>query len=221
MPAVTPFEDTRDAPAVRGFLHTPDAPHTHGLVLTHGAGGNARAPLLAAVAETLAAAGITVLRCDLPFRQARPHGPPYPSMAATDRAGLARAVRTLRDQVPGKILLGGQSYGGRQASMLAADEPDLVAGLLLLSYPLHPPGKPASARTAHFAKLTTQALFIHGTRDPFGSIDEMRDALQLLAGPHELVEIEGTGHDLGGKARAARTATTVVDALMRFAMLVP
>ena len=221
MPAVTPFEDTRDAPAVRGFLHTPEAPRGHGLVLTHGAGSNARAPLLVAVAEALAAAGITVLRCDLPFRQARPSGPPYPAMAAQDRTGLARAVRVLCDYLPGKVFLGGHSYGGRQSSMLAADEPDLAAGLLLLSYPLHPPGKPAGMRTAHFAKLTAPALFIHGTRDPFGSIAEMRDALRMLAGPHELVEIGNAGHDLGGKSRAARVANTAVDAFVRFAMLVP
>src|SRR5271166_6154505 len=113
MQAVTPFEG--------GFLHTPDAPMGHGLVLTHGAGSNARAPLLVAMADAFCAAGITVLRCDLAFRQARPHGPPFPAMAAQDRAGLARAVRLLRDRLPGKVFLGGHSYGGRQSSMLAAE----------------------------------------------------------------------------------------------------
>jgi hypothetical protein len=78
------------------LLHQPDAPDGRGLVLTHGAGSNAGAPLLVAVAEALAAAGITVLRSDLPFRQARPHGPPFPAAAAQDRAGLRRAVMVLR-----------------------------------------------------------------------------------------------------------------------------
>ena len=86
-------------------------------------------------ADAFAAAGIAVLRCDLAFRQARPHGPPFPAMAVQDRAGLARAVRALRDRLPGKVFLGGHSYGGRQSSMLAAEEPELAAGLLLLSYP--------------------------------------------------------------------------------------
>jgi len=94
--------------------------------------------------------------------------------------------------------------------MLAAEEPDLAAGLLLLSYPLHPPKRPAEMRTAHFAQLSTPALFIHGTRDPFGSVEEMRAALQLIAGPHELVTIEGAGHDLGGKRGAGRAAAAAL-----------
>ena len=216
MPSVTPFADSHETPAVRGYLHTPDAPDGHSLVLAHGAGSNANAPLLIALADAFAAAGIAVLRCDLPFRQARPHGPPFPAMAAQDRAGLARAVRVLRDRVPGKVFLGGHSYGGRQSTMLAAEEPDLAAGLLLLSYPLHPPRRPADLRTAHFPKLSTPALFVHGTRDPFGSIDEMRAALSLIAGPREIVAIEGAGHDLGGKGSYGRVAERALEAFLQF-----
>jgi predicted alpha/beta-hydrolase family hydrolase len=212
MGTVTALEDTNGVPAVRGFLHQPDVPDGRGLVLTHGAGSNAGAPLLVAVAEALAAAGIAVLRSDLPFRQARPHGPPFPAAAAQDRAGLRRAVLVLRDRVPGRVFLGGHSYGGRQATMLAAEEPGLAAGLLLLSYPLHPPKRPADLRTAHFAQLSTPALFIHGTRDPFGSVEEMRAALELIAGPHELVSIEGAGHDLRGRSGAERTAAAALAA---------
>jgi predicted alpha/beta-hydrolase family hydrolase len=221
MPTVEPFEDSQATPAVRGFLHKPDTLTAHGLVLTHGAGSNCNAPLLIAVADAFAAAGIAVLRCDLPFRQARPHGPPFPAMAAQDRAGLARAVRLLRARLSGKVFLGGHSYGGRQSTMLSAEQPDLAAGLLLLSYPLHPPRRPADLRTAHFPKLATPALFVHGTRDPFGSVDEMRTALALVAGPHQLVAIEGAGHDLGGKGSAARVAETALAAFLQFAKLVP
>lgn len=187
--------------------HTPDAGTGEGLVLTHGAGSNCGAPLLVAVAEAFCAAGVTVLRCDLAFRVERPHGPPFPAMAAKDRAGLAEAVRAMRERVPGAVWLGGHSYGGRQSSMLAAEAPDLAAGLVLLSYPLHPPRKPAELRTAHFPNLSTPALFVHGTRDPFGSVQEMQAAAALLAGPHEMVVIEGAGHDL----RGARVAAMVVD----------
>jgi len=197
MGTVTALEDATDRPAVRGFLHQPDAPDGRGLVLTHGAGSNAGAPLLVAVAE------------------ARPHGPPFPAAAAQDQAGLRRAVLVLRGSVPGKVFLGGHSYGGRQATMLAAEEPDLAAGLLLLSYPLHPPKRPADLRTAHFAQLSTPALFVHGTRDPFGSVEEMRAALELIAGPHELVAIEGAGHDLGGKGAAGRAAAAALAAWAR------
>ena len=219
MPAITPIDDSQAPPAVRGFLHTPGAPTGHGLVLAHGAGSNANAPLLIAIADAFAAAGIAVLRCDLPFRQARPHGPPFPAMAAQDRAGLARAVRVLRDRLPGRIFLGGHSYGGRQSTMLAAEQPHLAAGLLLLSYPLHPPRRNADVRTAHFPRLSTPALFVHGTRDPFGSVDELRAALTLIPGPHEFVAIEGAGHDLGGKSSSARVAATALDRFLQFAKL--
>jgi hypothetical protein len=211
MGAVTAFEDTAETPAVRGFLHEPDEPDARGLVLTHGAGSNAGAPLLVALAEALATRGITVLRCDLPFRQARPRGSPSPSGAAQDRAGLQRAVLVLRGRVKGKIYLSGISYGGRQASMLVAEQSHLVAGLMLLSYPLHAPGR-SDLRTAHFPQLSTPSLFIHGTRDPFGSVEEMQTALELLAGPHELITIQGAGHDLGGKGSAPRIAGVALEA---------
>ena len=120
-----------------------------GLVLAHGAGSNSNSSLLIALAEAFAGAGITVLRCDLPFRQNRPYGPPRPGDAERDREGLRNAVAALRKLGCGRMFLGGHSYGGRQATMLCAEEPDLVAGLLLLSYPLHPPRKPAQLRVQH------------------------------------------------------------------------
>ncbi len=152
--------------------------------------------LLAAVAQAFTAAGVCVLRCDLPFRQKRPHGPPSPSTAAADRAGLKDAVAAMRTIVPGRVFLGGQSYGGRQASMLAAEEPELAAALLLLSYPLHAPGKPEQPRTAHFPTLRTPCLFVHGPRDPFATTDELREALKLIPAPVSMVEIPDAGHDL-------------------------
>src|SRR5262249_57675441 len=109
-----------------------------GVVLGHGGGGNGDTPLVVDPATAFAAARMTVLRCDLPFRQARRTGPPSRTDAPVDRAGLAHAVATVRALGVERVFLGGQSYGGRQASMLAADEPALVTGLLLLSYPLHP-----------------------------------------------------------------------------------
>src|SRR5436309_16090985 len=108
MASVTSFA-ARD---VRGFLHRPNAAAERGLVLTHGAGGNCRAPLLVAAAEAFSAAGLAVLRCDLPYRQRRPSGPSSPASAAADRAGLGEAVIAMRGIVPGGIFLGGQSYGG-------------------------------------------------------------------------------------------------------------
>lgn len=202
--AVEPVEETSLDPPVRGFLHRPSSPATVALVITHGAGGNSRGPLLTSLSEFFSAHGIAVLRCDLPFRQARSFGPPRPGDAARDRKGLSNAVSILRKIVPGRMFMGGQSYGGRQATMLAAEDSHLVDGLLLLSYPLHPPGKPGQLRTQHFPKLAVSALFVQGTRDPFGSIDEMKSALQLVPTPTTLLPVEGEGHDLGFKGKKRR-----------------
>jgi hypothetical protein len=194
----------QDAP-VRGYLHRcPDSSAEKSsadcLILTHGAGANCQAPLLAALAEAFCAAGLSVLRCDLPFRQSRPHGPPPRGSAERDQAGLCAAVEAMRRMNPRRVFLGGHSYGGRQASMLAADDPRLIDGLLLLSYPLHPPMQPAQLRTAHFQLLQVRALFVHGERDGFGTIAEMESALSLIQARTELLPIARAGHELMTKS---------------------
>lgn len=168
------------------------------LVMTHGAGGNANGAMLVAMAEKLAAEGWLVLRYDLPFRQQRPSGPPRPADGAADRAGLRAAVQSMRGRLDSgaPVVLGGHSYGGRQASMLLAEDPAAADALLLCSYPLHPPGKPDQLRTAHLPDISVPALFVHGTRDAFGSPEEMREAVKLVRGAR-LEFIEGAGHDLG------------------------
>ncbi|HEX4423992.1 MAG TPA: alpha/beta fold hydrolase [Terriglobales bacterium] len=210
--SVRPFTDVSVDPFVRGFLHLPAKANGDGLVLTHGAGSNCKSPLLIVMAEAFTGAGFTVLRCDLPYRQDRPFGPPMPGNASRDREGLKRVVGALRKLISGRIFLGGHSYGGRQATMLCAEEPALASGLLLFSYPLHPPRKPEQLRTQHFPKLQTPCLFVQGTRDPFGSIDEMELALKLIPARHELLAVEGAGHDLGfkGKSRNEELPATVL-----------
>ena len=170
------FGDAALDPPVRGFLHRQE-PGGDGLVLAHGAGSNSNSPLLIAVAAGVRRRRLTVLRCDLPFRQNRPYGPPRPGDAERDREGLRNAVAALRKLGCARMFLGGHSYGGRQATMLCAAEPELVDGLLLLSYPLHPPRKPAQLRVQHLPELRVPAVFVHGTRDPFGSIEEMEAAI--------------------------------------------
>jgi uncharacterized protein len=193
----TDFSDPSVDPPVRGYLHLPSSFSSgEALVLTHGAGSNAQAPLLFAIAQTFSAAGIAVLRCDLPFRQRHPHGPPRPGDATRDREGLRNAVNALQKQSAGRVFLSGHSYGGRQASLLSAAEPDLAGGLLLFSYPLHPPRKPAQLRTQHLSKLRTPAFFVHGTRDPFGSISELEEAIKAIPARTKLMKVEGAGHDL-------------------------
>lgn len=181
---------------IRGFLHAAAGDARGGLVLTHGAGANCQTALLVTVSEAFAQNGFMVLRCDLAFRQRKPHGPPSPSTAAADRDGFRAAVSFLRGRVRGPVVLGGHSYGGRQATMLASEEAGVAEALLLLSYPLHPPDRPAQLRTAHFPELRTPALFVSGTKDPFGSPEELRAALELVPGRHELRLVENAGHDL-------------------------
>jgi len=211
-------------PAVRGFLHSPATANGNALILTHGAGSDCTAPLLVAISETFARHGYLVLRCDLPFRQEgeRRTGPPFPGNAERDRAGLRNAVAALRKTVAGRIFLGGHSYGGRQSTLLCAAEPELVqpdsvkpelvSGLLVLSYPLHPPRKPQQLRVQHLPSLHTPGLFVHGTRDPFGSVEEMANALQLVPAKTELMKVEGAGHDLGfkGKAQAIELPASIM-----------
>ncbi len=209
-------DSMKDAP-VRGFLHRAAVVDADCLVLTHGAGANCQAPLLRALAEAFSAAGVMVLRCELPFRQARPHGPPMRGSAERDQAGLRAAVAAMRREAGGRIFLGGHSYGGRQASMLAADAPGLVERLLMLSYPLHPPKKPEQMRTAHLPSLHTPALFVSGERDGFGSNAEMEAALKLIPAQTELLMVQGAGHELLTPRNRAELPGRVVGEFLKFA----
>ena len=202
---------------VRGFLHTPTGPGADCLVLTHGAGANCNSPLLVALADAFSSSGWIVLRCDLPFRQLRPHGPPQRGSAERDQLGLRAAIAAMRGQTSGRVFLGGHSYGGRQASMLAATEPGLVDRLLLLSYPLHLPKKPGELRTGHFPTLQTPAMFVHGTRDGFGSVSELEAALSLIRAQTKLLPIASAGHELLTKQNRDELPKTVVEAFRSFA----
>jgi predicted alpha/beta-hydrolase family hydrolase len=202
------FSDTSFEPSVRGFLHRPESPSGDALILTHGAGGNAHMPLLVALAEAFTGAEFAVLRCDLPFRQQRSFGPPRPGDAARDRLGLKNAItamRKLSSYSLRRLFVGGQSYGGRQASMLLAEE-QLADGLLLLSYPLHAPSRPDQPRIQHLSQIAVPVMFVQGTRDPFGSIDEIEAARKLIPAKTRLVSVEGAGHDLGFKGKSKREA---------------
>ena len=102
--------------------------------------------------------------------------------------------------------------------MLAAEEPDVTDGLLLLSYPLHPPRGKQELRTQHFPRISVPTCFVHGTRDPFGTMEEMKAALELIPATHTLVEVEGGGHDLLVKKAGSELPARVVKefrALMR------
>ncbi|GAC57195.1 hypothetical protein GOHSU_16_01530 [Gordonia hirsuta DSM 44140 = NBRC 16056] len=167
------------------------------VLLAHGAGSDRNSVLLRTLSAGMTARGLTVARIDLPYRQQRPTGPPSPSKADADRAGIAAAIAVLAPLAPGgPLIVGGQSYGGRQASMLLAQDPGLADGLLLTSYPLHPPGKPEKLRVAHLGQVVTPTLIIHGRSDAFATVDEIAEAATLFAGPVEVIHIDRADHGL-------------------------
>lgn len=200
-----------DTETVHGSLHVPDGPSRGAVALTHGAGGTRDAAILQRVCDRFAEHGFLALRYDLPFRRRNPKGPPQPSRAAEDRAGIADAAAALRDRTDGPLLLGGVSYGGRQTSMLVAERPGIADALMLLSYPLHPPGKPEKARTEHLPDIAVPAVFVHGVLDPFGTIDELREAATLIPATTVLVEVPAAGHDLS-RAKTDPSAAAAVAA---------
>ena len=204
-------ETAPDGISVRGFLHVPEISTGDALVLTHGAGANCQSPLLVAMGRTFCDAGVTVLRCDLPFRQLRPHGPPIRS-AERDQLGLRQATESVRNLGSQRVFVGGHSYGGRQATLLLASEPALADGLLLLSYPLHPPQRPEQLRTEHFPRLHAPTLFVHGARDGFATHEEITEALKLIPAKTQLLEIANAGHELLSKKNAEDLPKHIVQA---------
>jgi len=147
-----------------------DSPRT--LVLAHGAGGGMDTPFLNIVARGVAALGIGVVRFEFPYMAARRSG--EKRGGAPDRQPvLLQSWRDVVAELGGgaKVVIGGKSLGGRMASMVA-DELG-VRGVVCLGYPFHPPGQPARLRTEHLATLVTPTLIVQGTRDPFGTRDEV------------------------------------------------
>lgn len=184
---------------IAGILHEPRGTPAGAVALTHGAGGSRDSPMLVAVCEEWARRGWLAVRYNLPYRRRRPKGPPSGSQAA-DRAGILEAVATVRQLVGGQpVLAGGHSYGGRLTSMAVADDGLDLDVLTLFSYPLHPPGKPERARIEHLPRITVPTVFTHGTADPFGTIEEIRGAADMIPAATEMVEVHGARHDLASK----------------------
>lgn len=186
------------------------------LILTHGAGSNRDAPLLAALDATLTHCGLRVFRANHAFREARLAGPPGAGDPERDRQRLRELVASARSGGANKVYLGGHSYGARQSTILASELPALADAILALSYPLHPPRRPSELRTTHLPALRSPVLFVHGSRDPFGSIEELRSALALIPAKTRLVEIAGAGHELTPKRGLDAVVETIVREWTRF-----
>jgi predicted alpha/beta-hydrolase family hydrolase len=162
------------------------------LVLAHGAGAGHTHPWMIRVADGLAARGLRVVTFDFPYVES---GRRVPDRGPDLEAAFASMWTSVRDEGP--MFAGGKSMGGRIASQVAAQQglDPAPAGLVFFGYPLHPPGKPDQRRDRHLPRISAPMLFLHGTRDPFGSPDEMRALVSALPGA-TLELIEGGDHSL-------------------------
>jgi uncharacterized protein len=170
------------------------------LLLAPGAGADRTQKTLVAIEQ--AVAPIPVVRMDFPYRKAGRRAPDRAPVLIEAVREEAAALAEAAHVRPGRLVFGGRSMGGRMCSMAVAEGLP-AAGLALVSYPLHPPGQPTKLRVEHLVELDVPCLFVHGTRDPFGTPDELQKWTATIPGPVTHVWIEG-GHDLrGGDARVA------------------
>jgi uncharacterized protein len=175
------------------------------LVLAHGAGAAMDSASMQAMAQALAAAGLRVVRFEFGYMAARRNGQRKPPPRA-DRLVPEYLAALDRINAAGPLIIGGKSMGGRVASMVADDlyAAGRIAGLLCLGYPFHPPGQPGRLRTGHLAALETPALICQGTRDPFGTRDEV--ASYALSERIQILWLEDGDHDLRPRKASGFTA---------------
>jgi uncharacterized protein len=177
------------------------------LMLAHGAGAAMDSRGMTALATRIADRGVRVVRFEFAYLAARRDGVRRPPPRADTLLG---EYRTALAEVGGRPVIGGRSMGGRVASMVAAADPG-VAGLVCISYPWHPPAKPDQPRIAHLAGLATPTLIVQGTRDPFGSPEEV--AGYPLAPAIDILWLEDGDHDLTPrKSVSGLTAAQHLDA---------
>ena len=179
-------------------------------VFAHGAGGAMDGPFMNRVALGIAAAEIRVVRFEFPYMSARRHGE---KRGMPDRQPiLLDCWRDVVRQLGGgeRLVIGGKSLGGRMASMVADEL--AVAGLLCLGYPFHPPGQPTKLRTAHLETLKTRALIVQGTRDTFGTQEDV--ATVVLSPAIQVTWIAGGDHSF--KPRERENLETAIAASVRF-----
>jgi predicted alpha/beta-hydrolase family hydrolase len=174
-------------------------------VCAHGAGGNMQDRGVQAVAKTLRARGLDVVRFNFPYSEKRSGRPdPMPVLRACIEAVMTEVEHD------GPLLIGGRSMGGRAASMMASDHVQ-ADGLLLLAYPLHPAGKPDQLRDAHLPSITMPALCINGTRDALCHRDLMDAVLPRLRPTFQMHWIDGADHSFHVLKSSGRTDADVMD----------
>jgi uncharacterized protein len=188
-----PLEDVA-ADAVSAAVHLPSSVDGPSVLLTPGAGGSFAGGPLTGLADVLASLGCTVVRANLPHHELGRRAPRAEASVPGFRAVLASA----RDHLGGggPWVAGGKSYGGRVATLAAVDDGLDVVGLITHGYPLHPPGKPDQLRVDHWHRVPVPVLFLQGSRDTFGSADELEPHLTKLPRRATLIAVPGGDHSL-------------------------
>jgi predicted alpha/beta-hydrolase family hydrolase len=180
------------------------------MVLAHGAGGGSHSRFMVEAARALAARGITIATFDFPYMaQGRSVPDKGPVLEAAWRAAI-EATRAHSALAGLPLFIGGKSMGGRIASQVAAQHVEGIAGLVYLGYPLHPPGKPDQRRDRHLPDITEPALFVQGTRDQFGTADEIRKLLPRLNARTTLFEVQDGDHSFNVRVSVTGKRTDAV-----------
>ena len=185
----------------------PNGDHSVVFVCAHGAGGNMADKALVAVTRAIGARGVDIVRFNFLYREKRSSRPdPMPKLEETTSAVVAHVRSELR---PTTLIIGGRSMGGRAASMLAAGGFD-CSGLLLLAYPLHPPGRPDKMRDAHLPSIRVPVLCVNGTRDPFCTPALMNQAIEKVTAPWQMLWIESGDHSFHVLKSSGKTDADVM-----------
>ena len=182
---------------VSAVLSGPDHPgdsNKTGVIIAHGAANDMNNSLIVAVADSLAAAGYTTLRLNLPYKEKGKKSPDTePTLIRTWQGAVTHLLNNERFSVD-RVVAAGKSMGGRIASQMVAADQMAVEALIFLGYPLHAPGRTDKLRDSHLYEIKKRMLFFAGTRDPLCNLEKLREVLQRLPGLYDLEIVNGGDH---------------------------
>jgi uncharacterized protein len=208
--------DVNDRESVTALLYPAAKRERAGvtMVLGHGAGANQLSAFMLMTAGGLAARGFDVMTFNFLYMEQKRHLPdPKARLESCYQAVIKTALRH-RKLKKNRLMIGGKSMGGRIASQVAAAQPDGIAGLVFLGYPLHPPGRPDKLRADHLKDIHAPMLFVQGARDAFGTEDEIRAVIKVLRLPAEIYAIAGGDHSFKVPKRGGVPQETVYEMIM-------
>jgi predicted alpha/beta-hydrolase family hydrolase len=202
----------------RAYPAAADARTDVTLILAHGAGADQASGFMVHFANELAARGIDTVTFNFAYMEARKRVPDRNDKLESCYRSVIAAIRERQAGASGPLAIGGKSMGGRIASQVAAKDRDGIAGLVFLGYPLHPPGRPDQLRTRHWSDIRAPMLFVQGSRDTFGTPDELRPHMQTLKAPADLCVVEDGDHSFKVRRKApltqAQTQAQVYDFML-------